>query len=179
MKFQIALLVAALLLWSCSGSESPDKSETQIENPAEQSFVMVEIDQAGFTLHLPVPNDYYSSDEITIEMNEAFGQLEVSSGVFNVEISEEQSDKAMLLSDLKRDLVFDFEILEDSEIGKLYRQFIRDTDKEFWHFYISIEHNNREYVVKDAGMSQLNEYQARKIFNAFSESYSGSNPSTL
>lgn len=181
MKLQILFLIASIALWSCNPSEQQKESETVEEAPNEQSFELVEIDHEGFVLQLPVPVDYYNPNEFSVEMNPAYGQLEVSAGnVFQVEIIEETGNKENLIADLERDLVFEFEVVEDIENGLLYRQFIPNGGKEFWHYYVLVDHNNRQYVVKDAAMSELNEYQSRKIFKALAQgTESGNKTSSL
>ncbi len=166
MKFHNIILILGIFLASCGQGEKKS-TETTNESVQEQPFELIPIKSDGFSLMMAIPEDYRKGNELIVEMNEAYGQLEVSSGeVFHVEILEETGDRNQLIQKLEQDLVFDFEVVEENEAGILYRQFLPQGGQEFWHFYISTQYENRDYVIKDVSMSELNEFQSRKIYDA-------------
>src|SRR5690554_881188 len=168
MKFQFTPLIAILAFASCDFTATNQQEATEYA-AEEQPFELIEIDTMGFRLTIAVPEDYRSGNVLQIEMNETYGQLEVRSGdVFQLEIIEETADLEQLLQQLEQDLIFDFAIIEENEAGILYRQYLPQGGQEFWHFYLTAQHQNRHFIIRDASMSELNEYQSRKMFEALS-----------
>lgn len=168
MKFQFAPLIAILAFASCNSTETNQQEATE-QAPEEQPFERTEIDTLGFKLTIAIPEDYRRGNVLEIEMNEAYGQLEIRSGdVFHLEIIEETANQEQLIQQLEQDLIFDFSVVEENEAGILYRQYLPQGGQEFWHFYIAAQQQNRQYIIRDASMSELNEYQSRKMFEALS-----------
>lgn len=162
----ISLLVLVSLA-SCNSEEKEEKAPVQTETADAREYEMVPIQHEGFDLFIAIPEDYREGNKLMVEMNEAYGQLEVSSGdVFQVEITEEEADRNQLVEHLENDLVFQHELVEENDQAVLYRQFLKGTDQEFWHFYVHIQSGERQYVIKDSDMGELNKYQSRKIFEA-------------
>lgn len=173
-----------LLLFSACGPTEKQTDTGSPEEPSkeEQPFEMVHIEHEGFDLNIAIPDDYNGDNQMRVEMNEAFGQLEIQSGeVFNIKVVEEKGSIQKLLDRLESEMVFDYQLIEENETGVLYRQYIPgDEQQEFWHFYFNFQSNGRDYIIEDASMSELNEYQSRKIFDALNHAVqqgNGSSPS--
>lgn len=167
MKFLSIGLFALATLVSCNSEEKEEKASARTETADVPEYEIIPIQHEGFDLSIAIPEDYREGNKLVVEMNEAYGQLEVTSGdVFQVEITEEEGDRQQLFQHLENDLVFEYEIAEENEQSVLYRQYLPSGDQEFWHFYLHIQSGDRQYIIKDSDLSELNEYQSRKIFEA-------------
>lgn len=158
-----------LLFTACGPTENQtDKNKSQEASKEVQPFEMVHIQHEGFDFHIAIPNDYRGDNPLRVEMNEAFGQLEIQSGeVFNLRVVEDKGSIQQLLERLESEMVFDYQLIEENKTGVLYRQYIPgDEQQEFWHVYFNFQSNGKDYILEDASMSELNEYQSRKIFDA-------------
>lgn len=175
-NFSILLLFAA-----CGPTEKQTDAESSEETPKEeQPFEMVHIEHEGFDLNIAIPDDYNGDNPLRIEMNEAFGQLEIQSGeVFHIKVVEEKGNIQKILDRLESEMVFDYQLIEENQSGVLYRQYIPgDEQQDFWHFYFNFQSNGKDYVIEDASMSELNEYQSRMIFNALNYAVQQGNDSS-
>lgn len=176
------LYFSILLLFSACGptEKQTDPESTQEISKKEQPFEMVHIQHEGFALNIAIPDDYKGDNPLRVEMNEAFGQLEIQSGeVFNINVVEEKGGIQKLLGRLESEMVFEYQLIEENQTGVLYRQYIPGEEQEdFWHFYFSFQSNGTDYVIEDASMSELNEYQSRMIFNALNHAVQQGNDSS-
>lgn len=165
------LIAPALLLFILSGCGTSPGAEEQAKNDETQSqtppYGEVRVNEEGFDLVLAAPEDYLGSSPVNIEMNTAFGHLEVrAEEVYHLTITEDTPDWNQLFTKLDNDLLFKSETVQKYPDAVLYRQYLPDESKEFWHFYLTIVNQNREYIVKDHTATALNEYQATRIFEA-------------
>lgn len=172
MKSLLLVCAATLTLWGCApGSNAdPKASETDVSAAIEydgEKIEAIHISQDGFELDLAAPIDYRKGNRLVVEFDPAFGHMVVRSGpVYQLEIIQQKGSFQDLLETLESDMVFRYQLFGETKTSTLYRQYIPDTEEEFWHFYFTFSHNGEDYVIKDAAMSELNEYQSRKIYKA-------------
>jgi hypothetical protein len=167
MKHTFALIIISLVLGSCTSGEKEASKEVKGEPATPPDFELVTVNHEGFELPIGIPLDYYDENELDVRFNEAVGQLEVRCGeVFHVIVLEEPGNIERHIERVETDLVFKNEMVVREDDALLYRQFLPNNDRSFWHFYVTLEYGDTEYVVKDAPLSELNEYHSRKIFDA-------------
>lgn len=165
------LMTAVMLLGlgACTSSDSgngTNENSTEVleESPAVQRL---DISEEVFNLSIALPQDYALDNPPRIDFNPAFGHLEVKCGdVFGLIITEESGDINEVIEQLERDLVFKYEIEEQTSNSLLYKQFFSGNNQEFWHFYVILPGSETNYVVRDAQMDELNAHQSRKIYDA-------------
>lgn len=167
-KLSVTLFLPLLMFSGCGTSSSTEPQSSNDEpQPKASPYGEVRVNQEGFDLVLAVPEDYLGSIPVSIEMNTAFGHLELKAKeVFHVTIIEDTPDWEQLFSKLDNDLLLKHELVQKFPDAVLYRQFLPDESKEFWHFQLTVVNQNREYIVKDHAGTILNEYQATRIFEA-------------
>lgn len=162
--------ILSAILFVLAGCDTGPTEATEKENkekPVELPFEVITIDQDGYNLPIAVPKEYLADNELNVEFNDAVGDIEVRCGEeYQLVISDLPSDTGALLERLERDLVFKYEVVEHVGDAMLYKQFLPNNERTFWHFYVVVEHDDSEYVIKDAPLSELNEYESRKIFEA-------------
>lgn len=170
--FSTKFLMTAMLLLglgACTSSDSgnginEDSTEVAEEAPAVQRL---DISEEVFQLSIGLPQDYALDNPPQINFNPAFGHLEVKcGGVFALNITEESGNINEVIEQLERDLVFKYEIEEQTSKGLLYRQYISGSNQEFWHLYVIVPGSETGYVVRDAQLNELNAHQSRKIYDA-------------
>lgn len=165
------LMTAILLLGlgACTSSDSgngvsEDSNEVVEQGPTVQRL---DISEEVFQLSIAIPQDYALDNPPRINFNPAFGHMEVKCGdVFALIITEESGNIDETIEQLERDLVFKYEIEDQTNRGLLYKQFIPGSDREFWHFYVMVPGSETGYVVRDAQVDELNAHQSRKIYDA-------------
>lgn len=162
----ISLLMFASLL-ACDNSTTTPKPDPEPEEVVVNTDYLVEINQEGFHLNIGIPKDYKENNEVKVQFDENFGHLEVLCGeVFSVYIVEEMPDIKSFEDKLKLDLLMKYEIVQSDESSILYKQFLPDGSREFWYFYVGVNANGMQYVIRNNAMGPLNEFQARKIYDA-------------
>lgn len=168
MKNTLILFSLICLLGSSCNTSTDSKSEgKETPAPAELPVEVVTIDQEGYKLPIAIPKEYLADSELSITFNGASGDLEVACGEdYQLIISDIPGDTEALLKRLETDLVFKFEVVEQKNQGLLYKQFLPNNERTFWHFYVVVDHEGAQFVIKDGPLSELNEYHSRKIFEA-------------
>lgn len=165
-------LITTILLLGLGACTSPDSGSGTNENSTEvleesPDVQRLDIFEEVFNLSIALPQDYALDNPPRINFNPAFGHMEVKCGeVFALIITEESGNIDETIEQLERDLVFKYEIEDQTNRGLLYKQFIPGSDREFWHFYVMVPGSVTGYVVRDAQMDELNAHQSRKIYDA-------------
>jgi len=165
-----ARLLSFLLLiaiTACNTATTTPKPDAEPEDIETSNIQVVEVNQDGFNFKLGIPIEYFEGNEVQIQFNDAFGHLEVKCGdVFAVFVTEEQANTEAFTEKLKLELLMKYEVVHSTGSGMLYRQFLPDSSMNFFHVYVGVAGNGAQYLVRDISMTPLNEFQAKKIYNA-------------
>lgn len=155
-------------LWACSTPNSPEqRSAEPPEEAVDSRYTVLNISEESFDFDIAIPRTLAKEQEIEIEQNEAFGHLRVAAGKsFALEVTQEKGSMEQLQKQLDETLVFDYEVVEESEGAVLYRQSIPGEENDFWHVYAFMASNGDDYLLRDVSQSELNEAQSRMIFEA-------------
>jgi hypothetical protein len=175
-KMPNRLLFLALVIFfsACDSSTTTPKPDPEPEVVPQATDHIAEINQGGFVLNISIPADYKDGNEVKVRFDDAFGHLEVLCGdVFAIHITEEESNVETFQQRLETDLLMKHEVLEKQGNSMLYKQFLPDNSKEFWHFYVGVQSNGTSYLIRDISMQPLNEFQARKIYESLLSTKSG------
>jgi hypothetical protein len=152
---------------ACNTATTTPKPDAEPEDVATSDIQVVDVNQDGFNFKLGIPKEYFEGNEVQIQFNEAFGHLEVKCGdVFTVFVTEEQANTEAFTEKLKLELLMKYEVMHTAGPAMLYRQFLPDNSMNFWHVYVGVSGKGTQYLVRDISMTPLNEFQARKIYNA-------------
>jgi hypothetical protein len=165
MPNRLLFLALVIFFYACDSSTTTPKSDPEPEDVPQATNQLVEINQDGFVLNISIPADYKDGNEVKVRFDDAFGHLEVLCGdVFAIHITEEEANVEAFQQRLETDLLLKYEVAEKESNSMLYKQFLPNNSKVFWHFYISVQSNGTNYLIRDISMQPLNEFQARKIY---------------
>lgn len=167
MKLFYCCLIARAL-WACDSPSTPAEASpvTAVDADAE-NYTVLNISNESFIFDLAVPRDIAEANEVAVNLNEAFGHLQVTAGkFFDLEITQEQGSLEQLRTQLDETLIFEYEIVEESEGAVLYRQSIPGEGNTFWHIYAFMSSGGEHYLFRDVSQSELSEAQSRMIFDA-------------
>jgi len=174
MANRLLLLALVIFLTACDSSTTTPKPDIEPEDMPQETNQVIEINQDGFVLNISIPADYKDGNEVKIRFDDAFGHLEVLCGdVFAIHITEEETDVYGFKQRLETDLLLKYEVVEKESNSMLYKQFLPDNSKVFWHFYVGVQSNETSYLIRDISMQPLNEFQARKIYESLLSVESG------
>jgi hypothetical protein len=164
---KVAYLVAIILglsIASCGGNE--ESTDVKVEEVVLKGYEELNLSEWGFNLTVMVPQaDFYGKPEVTLTES---GTLEVVVGLdFGIEIMYGDGDIELLKSDLKTDLIFTSEILQEEEKAIIYSQNIPDSGvKTQNHFLFKAEIGTDTYEVKDVRDSQYGQGMIKKMLEA-------------
>lgn len=167
MKLLYCCLIAGTL-WACDSPTQPAETNPDTEVDANaKNYTVLSVSNESFVFDLAVPRELAEENEVKVNLNEAFGHLRVTAGkFFDLEITQEQGSSEQLRKQLDETLIFEYEIVEESEGAVLYRQSIPGEDNDFWHIYAFMTSGGEDYLLRDVSQSELSEAQSRIIFAA-------------
>jgi len=174
MPNRLPFLALVVFFTACDSSTTTPKPDIEPEDMPQETNQVVEINQDGFVLKIAIPADYKDGNEVKIRFDDAFGHLEVLCGdVFAIHITEEEANVESFQERLETDLLLKYEVVEKQSKTMLYKQFLPDNSKVFWHFYVGVQSSGISYLIRDISMQPLNEFQARKIYESLLSIESG------
>lgn len=170
MKLLYCCFIAGAL-WACDTPSEPTEATTDVEvDPGAENYTVVSVNTESFVFDLAVPRELTEKNEVEVNLNEAFGHLRVTVGeFFDLEITQEQGNTVQLFKELDETLVFEYEVVEETEGAVIYRQSIPGEGHSFWHVYAFMSSGGTPYLLRDASQSELSEAQSRMIFEAMQQ----------
>ena len=145
----IVLLISAALV-SCGGeSNSDNTTEEVVKAKVLKGYEELDLNEWGFQMSIMVPNAEQNG-EAEVVLTER-GALEIVVGsAYGVEIMYGEGDLELLKMDLKEDLVFASEIVNEGENSLVYKQDIPDSGvKTQNHFFYRAQLGTDIYEVRD------------------------------
>ncbi len=165
-KFAFILLaISFTTLISCGGDSDNSKENTQ-EQVELKGFEKLDLTPYGYNLSIMIPEaETHGDAEVVLTER---GALEVIVGTdFGIEIMYGEGDIELLKMDLKEDLVFKFEIIQEEENALIYKQDIPDSGvKTQNHFFYKAVVGNNIFEVRDIMQGEFGEGMIQKMLEA-------------
>ncbi len=162
----LSAFAASVMFTACGGGgEKQGEEESKQETTAPKGMVEISLEAYGFPITVPVPDTTMNPLDIT---EQDWGAVEIRAGkYFQMQVAE-GGDLDLKKSDLKEDLLYKAEILEEGPGYVVYKQYIEGSNVEpFYHFYMVKNINGTDYEIQDINTGEaFPEKAVRKMFEA-------------
>ena len=149
-KFNYLIITFVIILMvSCGGNDVDTTADNNEQKTSLKGYKELDLNEWGFEMVLKVPNSDMNGDaEVTLTER---GALEIMVGQnFGIEIMFGEGDIQLLKLDLKEDLIFVSEILQEEEDVLIYEQSIPNSGvKTKNHFFCKKQLAADIYEIRD------------------------------
>ena len=168
MRLIIPVLLG-VLFFACGNNNSTELADSPVVEEVQEfdsnKYDMVDLTGFGLPAQIQVPNKSVTNVDPEVELNEASGTIEVSSGEkFKLQITETEMDKSIIVADLKDDLLFKNTITEEEDNFIKYTSELPDGSNMYTHFCAWINIGDVTYMVENVkGVDFSDHYLNRMI----------------
>ncbi|NND76699.1 MAG: hypothetical protein HKN39_00765 [Flavobacteriales bacterium] len=163
-------IVIGMVLVSCGNN---NKTESDAEAPVEKTvsiedskYDLMDLSEFGLAAKIKVPNKSFTNSEPKAVLNETSGIIEISSGnKFKLKVSETEIDKALMVSDLKDDLLFKNTIKTDEENLIVYTSELPDGSGSFDHFCAWLNVDGAMYLVQNDDQEKVSKHYLDRMID--------------
>ncbi len=149
-----AVLGILFFVVSCStinkNESSTSSSHNVVENNIPDNSMLLDLSPYFYPLQVFIPDS--SKGELEVESNTDYVQIKVGE-VFNIELKY-GGDIALKKEDLKNDLLYLFEVINEDEETLIYSQTLPDKSNTFYHFYAVKNIDGETYEISDVSLDK-------------------------